>query len=468
MWGIGFSAAATSAIAAAMPFHRHDIAGEARRLLALAWPVILTSLNWTVLQLIDVAFVGHAGTEELSALAAARTLTFVVIVAGLGAVSGVLVFTARDDGAGHVAGTADRWRGGILAALLLGLAGMAVLMLTGLPAMQALGVPPAMAGRGAAVVDAMAIGFPGLLIMASTGYFLEGISRPARVTAVNLLTLPANAVLAWLLVGGHGGFAAHGAVGGAMATSLVNLGGAGLLLLSVWLLPDARARGVRDIGVTAWRRAAGDLPGLLRFGVVPAFAAGFELAGFSWLIALSTRLGAVTAAAYQTVFSLHNLLFGIALGFASAAGVRVGNALGAQERGQALPRTMIAVALAVVVMGAGGGLMALFPDRAVAPFSGDPAVLRMAAGMLAMLGPFMLFDGVQLICLYALRSMGDQIAGGANSILAYFIVTGGSGWYLVTHGWAGTGLIIATAAGMVAAAALQGGRLVWISSRLVR
>jgi MATE family multidrug resistance protein len=447
-----------------MRFDRQDMKGEARLLLALAWPVILTSLNWTVLQLIDVAFVGHAGTGELSALAAARTLTFVVIVAGLGAVSGVLVFTARDDGAGYIAGTADRLRGGILAALLLGLAGMAALMLTALPAMLALGVPPIMAGRGAAVVHAMAVGFPGLLVMASTGYFLEGISRPARVTVVNLLTLPVNALLAWLLVGGHGGFSAHGAVGGAMATSLVNLGGAGLLLLSVWMLPDARARGVRDIGPKAWRRALGGLPALLRFGAIPAFAAGFELAGFSWLIALSTRLGAVTAAAYQTVFSLHNLLFGIALGFASAAGVRVGNAVGAQERGEALPRTMIAVALAVAVTGLGGGLMALFPRLAVAPFSNDPAVLHMAAGMLAMLGPFMLFDGVQLICLYALRSLGDQIAGGVNSILAYFVVTGGSGWYLVTNGWGGTGLIIATAAGMVAAAALQGGRLMWVGT----
>jgi MATE family multidrug resistance protein len=448
-----------------MRFDRHEITGEARRLLALAWPVILTSLNWTLLQLIDVAFVGHAGTGELSALAAARTLTFVAIVAGLGAVSGVLVFTAQDDGAGRIAATADRLRGGILAALLLGAAGMVALMLAALPAMLALGVPPVMAGRGASVVHAMALGFPGLLLMASTGYFLEGISRPARVTVVNLLTLPVNAVLAWLLVGGHCGFSARGAVGGAMATSIVNLGGAGLLLLSVWLLPDARARGVREIGFSVWRRAARDLPALLRFGAVPAFAAGFELAGFSWLIALSTRLGAVTAGAYQTVFSLHNLLFGIALGFASAAGVRVGNSVGASERGEALPRALIAVVLAVVVMGLGGGLMALFAHQAVSPFSNDPAVLDMAAGMLAMLGPFMLFDGVQLICLYALRSLGDQVAGGVNSILAYFIVTGGCGWYLVTEGWGGPGLIIATASGMVAAAALQGGRLVWISSR---
>lgn len=451
-----------------MRLNRHETGLEAMRVLALAWPVVLTSLNWTLLQLIDVAIVGHAGTGELSALAAARTLSFVAIVMGLGAMSGVLVFTARDDGAGQVAASGDRLRSGIVAGAVLGLVALALLLWTGEAAMRALGVPASLAARGMTVLRAMAIGFPGLLVMAATGYFLEGISRPARVTFVNLATLPLNAILAWALVGGHMGLPAWGAMGGALATSIANAIGALALLVSVWRLPDAVARGVRDIGWPAWRRAVAQVPGLLRFGGIPALGAGMELAGFSWLIALSTRLGPVTAGAFQTAFSLHNLLFGFALGFASAAGVRVGNAMGAGTPAAALPRTLIAVALAVLVMGAGGALMTLYPAFVAAPFSNDPAVVKMAAAMLAMLGPFMLFDGIQLIFLYALRSRGDQVAGGINSVLAYFVITGGTGWYLVGAGWGGAGLIVATAAGMVAAAMLQGGRMIWISCRPAR
>jgi len=76
----------------------HPIGAETRRILALAWPVMLTSLNWTILHVTDVVVVGLVGTEEVAALGASRSLTFVTIVAGLAALSGVLVFTARADG----------------------------------------------------------------------------------------------------------------------------------------------------------------------------------------------------------------------------------------------------------------------------------------------------------------------------------------------------------------------------------
>lgn len=448
-----------------MRLNRHDAGAEAKRVLALAWPVILTSLNWTLLQIIDVAIVGHASTDELGALAAARSLSFVAIVMGLGALSGVLVVTARDDGAGRRADMGHHLRSGIITGGALGLLAMVVLLLSSRSLLAMLGVPAAIADRGTMVVTAMALGFPGLMIMAAAGYFLEGISRPARVTAVNLATLPINALLAWGLVGGHLGLPPMGAVGGAAATSIVNALGAVALLVSIWSQPDAVALGVRDVGLAVWKRALQGIGPLVRFGAVPAFSAGLELAGFSWLIALSTRLGTATAAAFQTAFSLHNLLFGVAWGFASAAGVRAGNAMGAGEPRQALPRTLIAVAMAVVVMGAGGGWMAAFPEAAVAPFSSDPAVLQQAKAMLALLGPFMLFDGVQLIFLYALRSLGDQIAGGINSIIAYFLITGALGSWLVGAGWGGRGLIVAMILGMIAAAVLQGGRMVAISCR---
>ena len=58
-----------------MPYNRPDtpeIIAETGRILRLAWPIMLTSLNWTLMHLIDVAMVGQAGTTELGALAASR------------------------------------------------------------------------------------------------------------------------------------------------------------------------------------------------------------------------------------------------------------------------------------------------------------------------------------------------------------------------------------------------------------
>lgn len=443
-----------------------ELIPEVWRILRLAWPVMLTSLNWTLMHLIDVAVVGHFGTEELGYLAAGRTLTFITIVMGLAAMSGVLVFTARADGAGDLRATGEYFRQGQIFGFALGMPAMVILLLWADPLIRLVGVAPEMAEGGAAVVRAMALAYPFQFMLCGASFFLEGVSRPRRVMVVNLTMLPLNALLAWAWVGGHLGMPARGAVGAVLATALVSALGAVAMIASVWLLPAARERNVRDLSHRAWARAARDVPVLLRFGIVPAIASGLELAGFSWLIALSTQLGTLTAAAFQTVFSLHNFVFAMALGFGSAAGVRVGNAVGAGEARAALPRTMISAALAVAVMGALGAMLFLANDHVVRPFSDDPAVVLLSARLLALLAPFMFFDGLQVVFVYALRSLGDQVIAGVNGIIAFFLVTGGLGWWLVREGYGAESLVYASAAGMVVAALLQGSRMLWISRRL--
>lgn len=447
-----------------MRYNREEIAAEAGRILRLAWPIVLTSLNWTVMHLIDVAVVGRAGTFQLGALAAGRAITFITIVMGLAGLSGVLVYTSRADGGGKLAETGDTLRSGLLLGFAIGLVCLLVLHFRAEPLLRVVGVAAELRPSGADVVRAMALAYPFQFILAAAAYFLEGISRPRRVMAVNLAMLPINALLAWAWVGGHFGLPARGAVGAALATSTVSAAGAIAMLLCCWTLPRAGRRGVRDLSGAAVRRAIAGVPRLAWFGSVPALAAALELAGFSWLIALSTQLGVVTAAAFQAMFSLHNLVFAVAMGFGSAAGVRVGNAVGAGEREQARPRTMIACGLAIVVLGGVALLFALTARQVVAPFSSDAEVLALAAAMLTMMAPFMLFDGLQYVLSNALRSLGDQVWAGINGIIAFFLVTGGLAWWLVRAGWEAEGLVYAAGAGMVLCAALQFTRF-WIVIR---
>lgn len=439
---------------------------ETRQILRLTWPVMLTSLNWTLMHLIDVAVVGQVGTEELGKLAAGRAITFISIVMGLTAMTGVLVFTARADGAGDKAATGAVFRQALLLASALGLPVMLLLLIFAETLVRGVGVAEPMVMGGAAVVRAMALAYPFQFINGAVSYFLEGASQPRRVMIVNLAMLPFNAVLAWGWAGGHLGLPAMGAVGAVLATAAVSGFGATALVLSALSLPDATERGLRDRSIGAWRAALSGLPRLIRFGLIPSFASGLEIAGFAWLIALSTRLGPVSAAAFQAVFSLHNFTFGIAMGVASAAGVRVANAVGARQPGRVAPRLKIALMLVSGAMFLLGLLLTLFAPAIVLPFSGDPAVQTLAAAMLMMLAPLMFLDGLQLVCVYALRSLGDQMAAGINSIIAYFLVTALSGWWLVSHGMGAYGLIWATIIGMIAAATLQGARLWWVVMRL--
>ena len=445
-----------------MSYNRAETSAEARRILRLAWPIMLTSLNWTLMHIVDVAVVGHYGTGELAALAASRILTFLAIVLGISSLSGVLVYVSRADGGGRLAETGDLLRSGLLLGLGLGLVAMAVVGLGAFSLLGLVGVDPALRGPGAAVVTAMSFAFPAQFLLAAGAYFLEGISRPRRVMTVNLLMLPVNALLAWAWVGGHFGLPALGAVGAARATASVSWGGALLMLALIWTLPRAQQRHVRDWNAAALRRALAGVPALAGFGLVPAIGASLELAGFSWLMVLSTRLGIAAAGAFQAMLSLHNLVFAMSIGLGSAAGVRVGNAVGAGERDQAWPRALIAGGLCILILGSLSLVLVLFAGILVWPFSDDPDVLALAAPMLAIIAAFLIFDGLQYVFGSALRSLGEQVWAGVNGMVGFFLVTGGLGWLLVAEGAGPNGLAEAAGAGMLVAALLQFARFAYV------
>ena len=441
---------------------------ETRRVLKLAWPVALTSLNWTILHVTDVVVVGLVGPHEVAALGASRSLTFIAIVTGLAWLSGVIVHTSRADGAGDLPRTGQVLREGLAFALLLGLVLAALLFAFATPMLAALGVVPTLVAPAARVVRVMALTYPPQLVIVAASFFLEGVSRPRRVTVVNLSILPLNAVLAWALSGGHLGLPAMGAVGAASATVIASLLGAVGMVAAALLLPLARERGTRRIDRAAWADVPRGVGALAIFGIVPAIASGLELAGFSVLIALSTRFGDGVAHAFQIVFSVHNVTFGLALGLGSAAGVRVGNAVGEGDPRAGVSRALIATGLAMLALGACAILLIVGRGAIVAAFPAEPAVHVVALAMLPVWAPFILFDGAQVVLVYALRSFGDQVVAGVNSIAAYFVVTGGTGWWLVHMGYGPIALVWASGLGMLTAAVLHGARFWQVARRLRR
>jgi MATE family multidrug resistance protein len=443
--------------------HR-NIGREARALLRLAWPVVLSSLNWTLLNIIDIAIVGTAGTAEVAAFGASRALTYIAIVAGLSAQAGVLVYTSRADGAGDHARTGEVLRSGLLLGSGCGLAACAILALFATPLLRAIGVTDELLPVASHVVRIMAFCFPASLVMTAGSYWLEGISKPRPVMVVNLAMLPVNAVLAWALCGGHLGFPMLGAVGAALATLISIWGGAVFMLIAVLRADTDGSRTVCDNSRAAWRLASRNLPALAKFGLVPAIAAALELGGFAWLIALSTQLGDEAAHAFQIVFTLHNLTFALALGMGSAAGVRVGNAVGAGTPEKVRWRTLIAAGIAMGLTAIAAAILAITAVPLTAAYPAVPAVHRLAAAMLLIWTPFILFDGVQVVFNYALRSLGDQVVAGLASVCSFFVVTGGLGWLLVHMGYGPRALVIASGSGMVVAAVLMGARLMFVTS----
>lgn len=436
---------------------------EARRLIALAWPVTLTNLQWILLNLTDTALVGQFSTQALGHLSAGRVVTYVSIVMAIAMLSGILVFAARAEGARDHPAAGNALRQGLAFAALLALVSTAALLLLAGPLMRWAGVAPGLQDGGAGYVRMMALAYPPQFLFMAASYWLEGLSRPRVAMWINIATLPLNGLLSWLLIFGHGPWPPLGATGAALGTAL-SVGAAALAIVAyIRRMPDAGQYQVRDMFTLGslrrgWREGAP----LRSFGLMPGIAGGLELAGFSILVALSTGFGAGPAGAFQTAIAFHNLSLAASLGLGSAAGVRVGNAIGAGEHHLVRRRGLIAAGLALATLLLFATIFHLGAPWLAPLVSNDPAVVALGALMLARMALFLPFDGVQLVFLFALRSLGDQVAAGALSITSFFLLSGGLGWWLVRRAGAGPmALVDALIVGMIAAALLLGARFLW-------
>ena len=130
---------------------------------------------------------------------------------------------------------------------------------------------------------------------------------------------------------------------------------------------------------------------------------------------LSTQLGNAAAGAFQAMLSVHNIAFALSMGFGSAAGVRVGNAVG---RGRARPGLAARDARRRDLprrSSAASRCRWCSPRRS---WSGPSPTIRrcglLAASMLAIIAAFLVFDGLQFVFASALRSLGRAGLGGGE------------------------------------------------------
>ncbi|MCL3817089.1 MATE family efflux transporter [Aeromicrobium wangtongii] len=360
-----------------------------RQILAVAVPAFFALVTEPLMLLADTAIIGHLGTPELGALAAASVV--------LGAVVGLCVFlaygstasVARQHGAGDERGAyglaiSSLW---LAAGLGVGL-GLLVAATSG-SLSRALSSSPRVADLAQDYLVVSALAVPAmLLILAATGA-LRGVLDLRTPLIATIVANIVNVVLNLLFVYGLGG----GVRGAAAGTVLAQWLAAGWL---TWVVVR-RARPAH----AAIRPRIGQILGAARQGF-PLIVRTLTLRTTVVLAALvAAGLGNVQLAAHQVAATLVTLLaFGLDA-IAIAGQTLTGRALGAGDAPgtRALTRRMMA-------WGLGTGLLAAVVLAGLAPwiphlFTGDPAVrdalvpaLLVVAAIQPLSGMVFVLDGV--------------------------------------------------------------------------
>ncbi len=411
-----------------------SLAGHVRETVALAGPVMVARLGIVGLTIIDILVLGRAGEVALADYILGQSLYDGLTGMVYGLLLGVPVLAARAIGADRPEEAGAIWRRGLLYGALIGV--LVAVLLQGAEAfLLAIGQDPTIAERSGQVARLLGVAMAPLALYIVSALFLEALGRPLPGMIAILIANVTNLFLNIVLVFGHFGLPAMGAVGTAVAT-IINLSGLalGLGLYVRYGLKDRARFGLVAREHSGWR-AGGEQR---RLGYAAGISYGLEAGSFTALTLVIGFLGVTALATHAVLFQVIGLTFMVAFGFATATQVRVSQAWGRGSGGDIVRAGWVGLGLATA---ANAGLVALclvFPAVVVGLFTAEPAIQAAAVPVMIWVALLVLLDGGQSVMNLACRGRGDTWVPTAIHFSAYWLIMVPGGAALAL--WAGHGL----------------------------
>jgi MATE family multidrug resistance protein len=451
---------------AAAPAARAVWRDEMAETVKLALPIALTQLGQIAMMTSDLALIGRLGDRAVAAAALAHTVLFMVFVFGMGFISAVAPLAAQFYGAREPRLVRRALRVGLWTAVILG-APLTIAQLWGGELLLALG----QSRENAALADRYLAGIawclvPSWFFMALRN-FMSAVNRPEPALWITLAAVPANAVLAYVLIYGPFGLPRLDLLGAGLATTIVNVG---MCIVAVWVCYARRPyRKYRVLG-RWWRPDWVLTKQLLVIGAPMSGAFLLEYGLFAAAAQLMGWIGIAALTAHQIALQIAAVLFMVPFGIALAATVRVGHAAGRGDAVATRRAGFVAIALGMAFMAAMTLLVAVTRDVLPLLFLGrdapDPETVALAALLLVVGATFFIMDGVQTIAAGSLRGLNDTRVPLVFAAISFWLIGFVGCWVFgFTLGYGAYGIWIGLSLGIAVYAVLLTWRFHLLTAR---
>ena len=373
--------------------------GLVRELVRLGWPVLIAQLAVMANSVIDTIMAGRYGTLDLAAVGIGSSIYFSVFVALMGVLLALTPIVAHLYGAGRHADIGEELRQSAWLAAALALVSLALFAYPD-PFLAVARLEPALEAKVRAYLHALAWSVPASLLFRVFYSFSTAISRPRTVMALTLVGLALKVPLNWVFMYGNLGAPGLGSTGCAVATAIISWIVCALAWAWCWFEPGYRP--FRVFARWSWPDAKA-LGRILSLGLPIGLTFLIDVTGFTFMALFIARLGALYSAAHQIAANLAALAFMLPLALGNAASVVVGQSLGAHQHARARAAGLAGIALALACAAVVGAGLYLFADGIAGLYAGDAALRRVAAGLLAFVAVYHLFDAVQAVAVNVLR-----------------------------------------------------------------
>jgi MATE family multidrug resistance protein len=387
----------------------------------LALPMALTQLGQIVMMTTDLVLIGRLGDTSLAAAALAHTVLFAAFTLGMGLVSAVAPLAAQAYGARSPRMVRRALRVGLWAALMLGVP-LTLLQFQGESILLALGQEAQAAALAGRYLTGMAWAIiPGWIFIAVRS-FMGAVNRPEPALWITLAAIPVNGLIAYALIYGVFGLPALDLLGAGLATALVNTAmAAGAFWITVTRRPFKKYRVLGNLLRADW-------PLLGRLVLIGLPISGALLLEYGLFAAAALLMGWISTsavAAHQIALQTAAILYMVPFGIATAATVRVGQAVGRRDSAGTRRSGLVAIGLAVAFMGIMTLVVGLARHAIPLAFLGGAAArsaetAALAAALLVLGASFFITDGVQTAAAGALRGLNDTRVPMAIAALSFW------------------------------------------------
>ncbi len=383
--------------------------GGWRELMKIAWPMIINSASFAVLNFSDRLFLSNYGDAEFRASLPAGILFF-TLVCGFMALAGyVSTFVAQMYGAGEKEGCARATAQGIIfSAVSIPL--MMLLVPLGLWCLRISGHEPAILALEEEYFKILMWCGGGMTMSSALSGFFAGRGQTAVVMGTNLIANGVNVVLNYVMIFGVGPFPEMGIAGAGWAT-----------VVGSWLCPLIFAVLYFTGGVNrefrTWKNLRFDpwlFKRMLRFGFPSGVHWFLDVAAFTVFVLLVGRMGAVAHIASNIALSINLVAFMPMIGMGIAASILVGQYLGRNQPDYAERVGWLAMKIGMGYVAVTGISFILFPEFYTRVFANDTdatvafdELARTVRVLLILLGVWGMADAVALILSGALKGAGD-------------------------------------------------------------
>ena len=390
-----------------------------RKNLTLAIPVIFSQLGQVTVNLADNMMVGHVGTTELAAASFAINVFHIGMLFGLGITLGLTPLVGQSFSARNKRNTASWFKNGVLvyfaASIVLSIF-MSVLVLF----MNRMGQSDEVVQKAIPYYLIQVSSLVPLMLFFSVKQFFEGIGNTKIAMIITIGANLLNIGLNYVLIYGEMGFPALGLNGAGYATLISRI-----IMPIVFVLIILKQKDFKGYLTDALHSGFEKLKirRIISIGLPIGLQMVIEILAFSLGAIMLGWISKESLAGHQVAISMASMTYMISFGLASGTTIRVSHAFGEHDLKEVRHAVYASLHMVIAFMSLMGILFILLRNQVPMLFTSDPAVIKVAAGLLIVGAFFQIFDGIQVVLLGALRGIADVRIPMFMAFFSYIVVS---------------------------------------------